>query len=228
MDEIQLTSSGEKGRRNAETRKSELWCDRQMLERKEERGSKQIDGAPPLHTQLDSISQAGAAEAGGESQLQGVSPLTRHAHSPEPAWAWPDLSAAAACLASLQGSYCPKHTHTDHIREKNGAHRLYKLKTTYATCIVLTAEPSGRRGGSFNMFSVCDCISVGVILFFTHVTHTPRIVAQWGSHDINSAWLGSARHTHTNTHFLCICWTVYVHNEDRRWRMRRRMKWKTD
>lgn len=28
------------------------------------------------------------------------------------------------------------------------------------------------EGGSYNLFSVCDCISVRVILFFTHVTQT--------------------------------------------------------
>ena len=55
------------------------------------------DGVTPLHAQLDSISQAGAREAGGESQRRGVSPRTRHSQSPlslpEPGQT---LSAAAA------------------------------------------------------------------------------------------------------------------------------------
>lgn len=47
-----------------------------------------MDGAPPLHAQLDSISQAGARGTGGESRLWGVSPWTHHSQSslslPEP------------------------------------------------------------------------------------------------------------------------------------------------
>lgn len=51
-------------------------------------------------------------------------------------------------------------------------HGLYKLKTTYTACSILIVELRAREGESFNMFSVCDYISVRVILFFTHVTHT--------------------------------------------------------
>lgn len=127
--------------------------------------------------------------------------------TPNPPWACLSL-ARLQCCSSLphQALWLLKHTHTDRIREKNRMrqelweHTYKQAESTYATCYILTVE--FREGGSYNLFSLCDCISVRVILFFTHVTrkHTQGPEAQWGNHNINSARLGLDRHTCTHTH----------------------------
>ena len=102
---------------------------------------------------------------------------------PEPGWAWPDLRASAA---RLHGSYCPKHSHADRIREKDGARQglgkhggctSWKPRTPHVTASWLNWEREkwrerGGGRGSYNLFSVYDCISVRVIFFFNHVTST--------------------------------------------------------
>ncbi len=162
-----------------------------------------MDGAPPLHAQLVSISQAGARAAGGESQLWGVSPRTRHSQSP---LSLPEPGQTSVLLQpATPGSMAPTAPNSlilivserkmERGRAYENTHRLYKLKTTYTTCNILMVElraremkrERDREGGSYNLFSVCDCISTWVILFFTHVTHTGRTEAQWGNHNINSA-----------------------------------------
>ena len=119
-----------------------------MLERKEEGGGQEIDGAPPLHAQLDSISQAGAREAGGESQLWGVSPWTRHSQSLlslcEPGQTSELLHSAAP------GFMAPTAPNTlilivserkmERGRANENTHRLHKLKTTYTTWNILMVE----------------------------------------------------------------------------------------
>lgn len=99
--------------------------------------------------------------------------------------------------------------------------RTVQAESTYATCYILTVE--FKEGGSYNLFSLCDYISVRVILFFTHVTrkHTQGPEAQWGNHNINSARLGLDRHTCTHTQTLTHVFPVYLLNslykeEDRR------------
>lgn len=81
------------------------------------RGEEPGDGAAPLHAQLDSISQAGATEAGRESQLQGVSLRTRHPQSPP---SLPELGQTSELQqAASPGFTAPKtHTHTDRIGER--------------------------------------------------------------------------------------------------------------
>lgn len=161
-------------------RRQALWCDRQMLKRCT--AARRSNASPcPAGLYQPDWSQRGwfGVPTVGCFTLDTSLPIP-----PEPAWAWPDLSAAAVCCTRLYGSYCPKHTHTDCIREKNRVRQeLWKhalaVQAENHVHHMLDPKSDGenwreterdREGKSYNLFSVCDCISVRLILFFTHVT----------------------------------------------------------
>lgn len=92
--------------------------------------------------------------------------------TPNPPWACLSLDRPWCCQTRLHVSYCPKHTHTDRIREKNGARQglkkthiactRWKPRTPHVTSSWLNWEWEKRdgEGGSYNLFSVCDCFSI--------------------------------------------------------------------